>query len=105
MAKPNVLVKRIWLLFVIAGLLVFLDLLHAQQEQRGQTSCMKVEHGENDSGSISGSARENDSGSISGSAREYDEARIFSKTAKSSCESGRGTLVPNPTFSSCPTLE
>jgi hypothetical protein len=35
--------KRIWLLFVIAGLLVFLDLLYAQQEQRGQTSYMKVD--------------------------------------------------------------
>jgi hypothetical protein len=30
-------------LLVIAGLLVFLDLLHAQQEQRGQTSYMKVD--------------------------------------------------------------
>ena len=43
MAKPNVLMKRIWLLFVIAGLLVFLDLVYAQQEQRGQTSYMKVD--------------------------------------------------------------
>jgi hypothetical protein len=33
--------ERIWLLFVIAGLLVFLILAYAQQEQRGQTSYMK----------------------------------------------------------------
>src|ERR1700682_2509341 len=43
MAKPNVLMKRIWILFVIAGLLVCLDLVYAQQEQRGQTSYMKVD--------------------------------------------------------------
>src|SRR5260370_12665180 len=43
MAKPNVLMKRIWLLFVIAGLFVFLNLAYAQQEQRGQTSYMKVD--------------------------------------------------------------
>src|SRR5258708_20412202 len=43
MAKPNVLMKRIWLLLVIAGLLVFLILAYAQQEQRGQTSYMKVD--------------------------------------------------------------
>ena len=43
MPKPNVLIKRIWLLLVIAGLLVFLNLIYAQQEQRGQTSYMKVD--------------------------------------------------------------
>src|SRR5258708_4470028 len=43
MRKPNVLIKRIWLLLVIAGLLVFLNLAYAQQEQRGQTSYMKVD--------------------------------------------------------------
>ncbi len=43
MPKPNVLIKRIWLLFVIAGLLVFLNLVYAQQEQHGQTSYMKVD--------------------------------------------------------------
>src|SRR2546427_13146654 len=43
MPKPNVLIKRVWLLLVIAGLLVFLNLAHAQQEQRGQTSYMKVD--------------------------------------------------------------
>src|SRR5258708_38046832 len=43
MAKPNVLMKKIWLLLVIAGLLVFLILAYAQQEQRGQTSYMKVD--------------------------------------------------------------
>ena len=43
MPKPNVLINRIWLLLVIAGLLVFLNLAHAQQEQRGQTSYMKVD--------------------------------------------------------------
>src|SRR5712692_3109378 len=43
MPKPNVLIKRIWLLLVIAGLLVFLNLAYAQQEQRGQTSYMKVD--------------------------------------------------------------
>jgi hypothetical protein len=43
MAKPNVFVKKIWLIFVIARLLLFLNLLHAQQEQRGQTSYMKVD--------------------------------------------------------------
>ncbi|HXB21541.1 MAG TPA: hypothetical protein VNV88_09175 [Candidatus Solibacter sp.] len=43
MTKPKVLIKRIWLLLVIAGLLVFLILAYAQQEQRGQTSYMKVD--------------------------------------------------------------
>src|SRR5258708_37472459 len=43
MAKANVLMKRIWILFVIAGLFVFLNLAYAQQEQRGQTSYMKVD--------------------------------------------------------------
>src|SRR5205807_8734891 len=43
MPKPNVLIKRVWLLLVIAGLLVFLNLAYAQQEQRGQTSYMKVD--------------------------------------------------------------
>jgi len=43
MPKPNVLIKRIGLLLVIAGLLVFLNLAYAQQEQRGQTSYMKVD--------------------------------------------------------------
>src|SRR5438270_335992 len=43
MPKPNVLIKRVWLLLVIVGLLVFLNLAHAQQEQRGQTSYMKVD--------------------------------------------------------------
>src|SRR3989442_6845255 len=43
MPKPNVLIKGIWLLLVIAGLLVFLNLIYAQQEQRGQTSYMKVD--------------------------------------------------------------
>src|SRR5229473_2530197 len=43
MPKPNVLIKSIWLLLVIAGLLVFLNLAYAQQEQRGQTSYMKVD--------------------------------------------------------------
>src|SRR5260370_1365816 len=43
MPKPNALIKRIRLLFVIAGLLVFLNLAYAQQEQRGQTSYMKVD--------------------------------------------------------------
>src|SRR5260370_40925885 len=43
MPKPNVLIKRIWLFLVIAGLLVFLNLAYAQQEQRGQTSYMKVD--------------------------------------------------------------
>src|SRR5258707_5325453 len=43
MAKANVLMKRIGIVFVIAGLLVFLDLVYAQQEQRGQTSYMKVD--------------------------------------------------------------
>src|SRR5260370_32201078 len=46
MAKPNVLMKSIWLLFVIAGLFVFLNLPYAQQEQRGQTSYMKVDSSE-----------------------------------------------------------
>ena len=36
MPKPNVLIKRVWLLLVIAGLLVFLNLAYAQQEQRGR---------------------------------------------------------------------
>jgi hypothetical protein len=43
MPKPNALINRIWLLSVIAGLLVFLNLAHALQEQRGQTSYMKVD--------------------------------------------------------------
>ena len=43
MPKPNVLIKRVWLLLVIAGLLVFLNLAYAQQEQGGQTSYMKVD--------------------------------------------------------------
>jgi len=40
--EPNVLTKRIWLLFVISGLFVFLNLAYAQQKQRGQTSYTKV---------------------------------------------------------------
>jgi cytochrome c peroxidase len=43
MSKPNVLIKRIWVLLVTAGLFVFLNLAYAQQEQRGQTSYMKVD--------------------------------------------------------------
>src|ERR1700692_2487586 len=43
MAKPNVLSNRIWVLLVVAGLFVFLNLPYAQQEQRGQTSYMKVD--------------------------------------------------------------
>src|SRR6266404_9881138 len=46
MAKANVLMKRIGIVFVIAGLLVFLDVVYAQQEQRGQTSYMKVDSAE-----------------------------------------------------------
>ncbi len=41
--EPNVLTKRIWLLFVISGLFVFMNLAYAQQKQRGQTSYMKVD--------------------------------------------------------------
>src|SRR2546426_4369983 len=43
MAKPYVLIKRIGMLLVVAGLFVFLNLAYAQQEQRGQTSYMKVD--------------------------------------------------------------
>ena len=43
MAKPNILIKRIGVLLVVAGLFVFLKLAYAQQEQRGQTSYMKVD--------------------------------------------------------------
>src|SRR5260370_38194755 len=42
MWKPNVLIKRIWVLLVIEVLIVFLNLAYAQQEQRAQTSYMKV---------------------------------------------------------------
>jgi hypothetical protein len=42
-AAANVLTKRIRLLFAIAGLLVFLNLAYAQQEQCGQRSWMKVD--------------------------------------------------------------
>jgi hypothetical protein len=41
--EPNVLTKRIWLLFAISGLFVFMNLAYAQQKQRGQTSYMKVD--------------------------------------------------------------
>src|SRR5260370_5794248 len=43
MAKPNVLMKRMWLLFVIAGLFVFLNLAYGQEEERVKTSYMKVD--------------------------------------------------------------
>src|ERR1700737_906524 len=43
MQKLNVLLKRTWLLLVIVGSLVFLHLAYNQQEQRGQTSYMKVD--------------------------------------------------------------
>jgi cytochrome c peroxidase len=43
MQKPTVLLKRIWLLLVIVGSFVFLNLAYNQQEQRGQTSYAKVD--------------------------------------------------------------
>src|SRR6202043_41272 len=43
MANPCVLIKRIGVLLVVAGLFVFLKLAYGQQEQRGQTSYMKVD--------------------------------------------------------------
>ncbi len=46
MANPYVLIKRIGVLLVVAGLFVFLNLAYAQQEQRGQTSYMKVDQTE-----------------------------------------------------------
>src|SRR6267378_3232111 len=43
MAKPYVLIQRVGVLLAFAGLFVFLKLAYAQQEQRGQTSYMKVD--------------------------------------------------------------
>src|SRR6266404_3380505 len=43
MVRPHVSIKRVGLLLVVAGLFVFLKLGYAQQEQRGQTSYMKVD--------------------------------------------------------------
>jgi cytochrome c peroxidase len=43
MPRPNVFPKTIWLLLASAGLLLLSDLVYAQQEQRGQTSYMKVD--------------------------------------------------------------
>src|SRR5216684_1412682 len=43
MAKPSILIKRIGVLLLVAGLFVFWNLAYAQQEQRGQTSYMKVD--------------------------------------------------------------
>ena len=43
MTKPNILIKGIGVFLVVAGLFVFLNLGYAQQEQRGQTSYMKVD--------------------------------------------------------------
>ncbi len=43
MPKPNVLIKRIWLLLVIAGLVVFLNLDYAQQAPRGKSSYMPID--------------------------------------------------------------
>ena len=43
MQKLNVLLKRTWLLLVIVGSFVFLNCAYSQQEQRGQTSYMKVD--------------------------------------------------------------
>jgi hypothetical protein len=43
MPKSNVLLKGIALLLVIVGPLVFLHRAYNQQEQRGQTSYMKVD--------------------------------------------------------------
>ncbi len=55
--EPNVLTKRIWLLFVISGLFVFMNLAYAQQKQRadelyesGHNRIIPVDHGANDSG-------------------------------------------------------
>src|SRR6266404_1493752 len=46
MANPYVLIKKVLMLLVVAGLFVFVNLGYAQQEQRGQTSYMKVDSGE-----------------------------------------------------------
>src|SRR6266404_4289277 len=43
MVRPHVSIKRIGVLLVVAGLFVFLKLAYGQQEQRGQTSYMKVD--------------------------------------------------------------
>src|ERR1700675_4234135 len=43
MANPNILIKRIGGRLVGAGLFVLLSLAHAQQEERGKTSYMKVD--------------------------------------------------------------
>ena len=43
MQKPNVLVKRIVYLLIVVGPFAFLHRAYNQQEQRGQTSYMKVD--------------------------------------------------------------
>src|SRR6202158_756967 len=43
MQKPNVLVKRIVYLLIVVGTFAFLHRAYNQQEQRGQTSYMKVD--------------------------------------------------------------
>src|SRR5882724_12679198 len=43
MVRPHVSIKRVGVLLAFAGLFVFLNLGYAQQEQRGQTSYMKVD--------------------------------------------------------------
>jgi cytochrome c peroxidase len=46
MANPYVLVKRIGMLLVVAGLFAFFNPGYAQEEQRGKTSYMKVDYTE-----------------------------------------------------------
>jgi cytochrome c peroxidase len=46
MPQRNVLIKRVWILLIVAGALAFWDPGYAQQEQRGGTSYMKVDSAE-----------------------------------------------------------